>query len=280
MPQTRQITTGVGLNGGGDLSGDRALSITFGATSGTVAAGDDVRFSMALSKTMINAKGDLVAGMADDTPSRLPVGSDGQVLVADSSSSVGISWATQSAIGNSATFPLSGYGLVAATDNPQVFSRTSIVSPGDVFLTRLFVPPNTAFSQIALAVGIGDSTFDAGDPTPNRLGLYDDNGVLLQATPDDSTMWSTTNSWYVGTLPTSVAAQASGRFVYVAFIVGGFNAASPVWSVSADIDVIAKAVGINRRRTMFVNSQTALPASFDPTAFGTLSNYTPLIGLL
>jgi hypothetical protein len=43
--------------------------------------------------SLIDAKGDLVVGTADDTAARLPVGSNGQVLMADSSQAAGLVWA-------------------------------------------------------------------------------------------------------------------------------------------------------------------------------------------
>lgn len=66
------ITAGTGLSGGG--------------TSGTVTLTN----SMA---TAIDAKGDLIAGTAADTFSRLGVGSNGQILTADSAESTGMKWA-------------------------------------------------------------------------------------------------------------------------------------------------------------------------------------------
>lgn len=48
----------------------------------------------ALSATIVDAKGDLLAGTAADTIARLAVGSDGQVLRADSSATPGVAWAT------------------------------------------------------------------------------------------------------------------------------------------------------------------------------------------
>lgn len=41
----RQIIAGTGLTGGGDLSADRTLAVSYGTTAGTVAEGDDARLS-------------------------------------------------------------------------------------------------------------------------------------------------------------------------------------------------------------------------------------------
>jgi len=44
--------------------------------------------------TIVDAKGDLITAVAADTPARLGVGSDGQLLTADSTAATGIKWAT------------------------------------------------------------------------------------------------------------------------------------------------------------------------------------------
>jgi hypothetical protein len=53
-----------------------------------------------ISQTLIDAKGDLVVGTADNVVGRLAVGSNGQMLVADSSTTGGIAWASQESIVN------------------------------------------------------------------------------------------------------------------------------------------------------------------------------------
>lgn len=48
--------------------------------------------------SIVDAKGDLLAGTADNTLARLGVGANGRVLKADSSTASGLAWATASAV--------------------------------------------------------------------------------------------------------------------------------------------------------------------------------------
>lgn len=78
-----------------------------GGTTGQVlakASGTDLDFnwvaqddSNAIQNAIMDAKGDLIAASAADTPARLAVGTNGQVLTADSTAATGIKWATPSA---------------------------------------------------------------------------------------------------------------------------------------------------------------------------------------
>jgi hypothetical protein len=79
----------------GDIEGVTAgIGISGGGTSGTVT----VTNSMA---TAIDAKGDLVAGTAADTFSRIAVGANDTVLTADSSQATGLKWAAAASSGSS-----------------------------------------------------------------------------------------------------------------------------------------------------------------------------------
>lgn len=55
--------------------------------------------SVVISKTLLDAKGDLIAASAADTAARLAVGTNGQYLTADSSASTGLAWTTPGAAG-------------------------------------------------------------------------------------------------------------------------------------------------------------------------------------
>ena len=51
--------------------------------------------SNAIQNAIVDAKGDLIGATAADTPSRLAVGTDGQILTADSTEATGLKWITQ-----------------------------------------------------------------------------------------------------------------------------------------------------------------------------------------
>jgi hypothetical protein len=78
-----------------------------GGTTGQVlskASGTDLDFtwvaqddSNAIQNAIVDAKGDIIAATAADTPARLAVGTNGQVLTVDSGEATGLKWATPAA---------------------------------------------------------------------------------------------------------------------------------------------------------------------------------------
>lgn len=101
----------------GDITGVTAgTGISGGGTSGTVT----VTNSMA---TAIDAKGDLIAGTGADTFSRLAIGTDNQVLTADSTAATGMKWATASGGGGGMTL-LSTTSLSGSTTTISSISQS------------------------------------------------------------------------------------------------------------------------------------------------------------
>lgn len=83
-----------------DLKGGTTGQVLSKATDAdmdfTWVAADDTN---AIQNAIVDAKGDLIAASASDTPARLAVGTNGQVLTADSTASTGLAWATPSTSG-------------------------------------------------------------------------------------------------------------------------------------------------------------------------------------
>lgn len=103
----------------GDITGVTAgTGISGGGTSGTVT----VTNSMA---TAIDAKGDLIAGTGADAFARLAIGTNGQILTADSAETTGMKWATPSASGGDVVrITTSSFSASSAVNIDSCFSST------------------------------------------------------------------------------------------------------------------------------------------------------------
>jgi hypothetical protein len=66
-------------------------------------------------KSLVDAKGDLLVGTADNTVARKPIGADGQVLTARSSDATGLAWETLPAGGASNGIGASAYATTTQT---------------------------------------------------------------------------------------------------------------------------------------------------------------------
>jgi len=106
-------------------------------STGRLGAGDT-----AIQPTLLDAKGDLIAATAADTPARLAVGTNGQYLKADSTASTGLSWAT---------LPSSGKVLqvvqATTTTSASVTSATYVDSNLTASIT-----PSSASSKVLVLV--------------------------------------------------------------------------------------------------------------------------------
>jgi hypothetical protein len=119
---------------------DTSMTDLLGGTTGQVlakASDTNMDFSWvaqddsnAIQNAIVDAKGDLISATAADTPARLAVGTNGQVLTADSSTATGLKWAAASG-GSFAT----GYNHVATSQSTTSTSFTGLTTAGAVTVT-------------------------------------------------------------------------------------------------------------------------------------------------
>jgi hypothetical protein len=138
---------------------DTALVDLKGGTTGQVlakASGTDLDFSWvaqddsnAIQNAIVDAKGDLIGATAADTPARLAVGTDGQVLTADSTAATGLKWAS------------AGAGLVgclltkSANQSMSNSTETAITFDGETWDTDSFHDNSTNNTRITIPTGKG-----------------------------------------------------------------------------------------------------------------------------
>ena len=78
-----------------------STSTTTAATPNSVKTAYDIAIG-AIAKSLLTAKGDLLAASASATPVRVGVGTNGQVLIADSTQTSGLRWGAGGATGGGA----------------------------------------------------------------------------------------------------------------------------------------------------------------------------------
>ena len=98
--------------------------------------------SNAIQNAIVDAKGDLITATANDTPARLAVGTNGQTLVADSSTATGLKWATPAGGGKVLQV------VSATTTTPTTIASTTLTDTG----LSLSITPTLSTSKILVLI--------------------------------------------------------------------------------------------------------------------------------
>jgi hypothetical protein len=107
--------------------------------------------SAGIAKTIVDAKGDIIAATAADTVARLAVGANDTVLTADSSTATGLKWAAPA-----------GGGKILQVVNATTTTNTSIASTSmtDTTITAT-ITPTLATSKILVLITCNFKTYRA-----------------------------------------------------------------------------------------------------------------------
>jgi hypothetical protein len=185
------VTAGSGLSGGG-TTGSVTLSVNPSTNVTTVTAGSGLVGNASVGAVTlgidVDAKGDLIVGTADNVVTRLPVGSNGQFLVADSVQTTGLRWQSLS----------TSLGIVNTT-----VSRTLVAGDNNSLIlvdssSNLIVTvPNSVLSpgnQVAVArMGTGGVTIVAG----SGVSIVSPSGLVLRARYSIATIVAITASSFI-----------------------------------------------------------------------------------
>lgn len=162
-----------------------------GGTTGQVlskASGTDLDFtwvaqddSNAIQNAIVDAKGDLIAATAADTPARLAVGTNGQVLTADSTAATGMKWAAVS--GGKVLQVVSATTTTASTVTGTTFTDTNITAS---------ITPSASTSKILVLLTASAQMYSSGSVNQIGMGFQIKRGA--------TTVWAgNSEDWYITT---------------------------------------------------------------------------------
>lgn len=165
-------------NDQGDITGVTAgTGISGGGTSGTVT----ITNSMA---TAIDAKGDLIAGTGADTFDRLAIGTNGQILTADSTAATGMKWASPAASGALTLITSQSFTSVSSQSINNCFTSTYT---NYRIILQLDSPSTTSYVYSRLRASGSDNT--SAVYNSSAMYSYNGSGAVTVENVGNGTAW-------------------------------------------------------------------------------------------
>lgn len=281
------LTSDASGNASWQTSGSAPVTSVAGKTGTVVLAQSDITnlatdLSAKADKSTLTNKGDLYVATAPSTPSRLPVGPDGQVLTADSSQPAGVKWAPSGAsgggyatnVGNGSAGPFTITHNLGTRDvavqvyrnngsYDQIIVRTDRSTPNTVVLR----PDETWASNEYRVLVTYVSQSDVTPPTVPTIAVTGRtmSSVSLSVSGSTDAGGIASYNWYVDG---SYTANTTGT----SYTVTGLNAAT---SYSFTVSAVDQ-VGNESSQSTAVVQATDAPSNitYDATGSGGISNTT------
>jgi hypothetical protein len=217
-----------------DLVKDGAAAIrTLGSSIDTTVFNNA---SAGIAKTIVDAKGDIIAATAADTVSRLAVGANGTILTADSAEATGIKWATPAAAGGMtllSTTTFSGTTLTISGISGAYKNLVGIISGVTLPATRNFnlrISPNN-LNNISDTATLSTTTWGQERNTFAWIQVWD------QAATNTENVFSFTIEEYASTTrrkpyrSNGIFLNNTGSAREASIVQGGINTTSAITSL-------------------------------------------------
>jgi hypothetical protein len=142
--------------------------------------------SAGIAKSIVDAKGDLIAATAADTVDRLAVGTDGQLLVADSTAATGLAWASAGS-----SIPANAGATVATAQTTSSATYTDLATSG---------PAVTVTTGTKALVIVSSAMRDTGGTNNTGYMSYAVSGATTVAATDASAIAFVSTSTTAGNI--------------------------------------------------------------------------------
>lgn len=169
--------------------------------------------------SIVDAKGDLIAATTADTVTRLPVGTNGQVLTADSAQAAGVKWADPASGGGSSHDAVAArYGCKAISMNPHNLGvgtgsgglKFIAAASGRLYQMRVALPAGETVTSVRVpikALGSGAGAL--------RFGVYQADLSPLGSSADVASAFTTGSAETWRTVALSAPADTTGDYVWI-----------------------------------------------------------------
>jgi hypothetical protein len=268
-PSSRLISAGSGLTGGGDLSADRTLAVSFGAVTAQTTFGAASTNGVATTTARSDhTHGTPAHGAAEHAAIKISdlaapstaVSLGSQRLTNVAQPTAGTDAASKAYVNNWVATP-DQQGWLAWNYDPVYCSNASNLTTQTVAVAKIILPAAITVTNIAIYAVNAGATLTAGQ---SLVGFYDSGGTQRAVSADQSASW--TSGGLKTVAMTTPYAAAAGTY-YVALLCNGTTPMGPARTNSSGA-IIANAglSAANFRFGIAATGQTVMPASFTPAS--------------